>query len=56
MRLKKEEQEKEALLNFLKLTQDGKFANIEKSSLSYIRIKEQREEPVYEEEYYYSVR
>jgi len=53
---KKEEQErKEALLTFLEFTREGKFAKIEESSLSYIRLKEQREEPL-QEQYYYSVR
>ena len=53
---KKEEREKkEALLTFLKLTREGKFAEIEESSLTYARLKEQREETP-EEEYFYSVR
>lgn len=57
MNSKKEEREKETLLTFLKLTREGKYAKIEESSLPYIRIKEQREEPLYqEEEYYFSVR
>jgi hypothetical protein len=56
MNPKKEEQEKmEALLTFLEFTREGKFAKIEESSLSYIRLKEQRQEPL-QEEYYYSIR
>ncbi len=48
--------EEKALLTFLKQTQKGKYAKIDKSLLSYSRIKEHREEPYYEDEYYYSVR
>lgn len=49
--------QEKALLTFLKLTHDGKFAKIEESSLSYLRMKEQREDQlVYQEEYFYSVR
>jgi hypothetical protein len=56
MRTEKEEKgKKEALLTFLEFTRDGKFAKIEESSLAYVRLKEQREEPP-EEEYFYSVR
>ena len=56
MRPKKEELKKETLLTFLKLTREGKFAKIEESSLPYIRLKAQREEPICENVYYYSVR
>ena len=49
------EKEEKALLTFLKLTREGKYARVEESSLIYIRLKEQREE-TYEQEYYYSVR
>jgi hypothetical protein len=56
MEPKKEEQEgKEALLTFLKLTREGKFVKIKESSLAYARLKEQREE-IPQEEYFYSVR
>ena len=56
MEPKKEEQgRKEALLTFLKFTREGKFAKIEESSLTYTRLKEQREETP-QEEYFYSVR
>jgi hypothetical protein len=56
MEPKREEQErKEALLTFLEFTRDGKFAKIEESSLAYVRLKEQREDPP-QEEYFYSVR
>ena len=48
--------EEKALLTFLRQTQEGKYAKIDESSLSYSRLKEQREEPCYEDEYYYSVR
>jgi len=57
MKPKKGDQEKkEALLTFLKLTRNGKFAKIEESSLAYARLKDQREEYLMEEEYFYSVR
>ena len=49
------EKEEKALLTFLKLTREGKYAKVDESSLTYSRIKEQREE-TYEQEYYYSVR
>jgi len=48
------QEEKKALLTFLKQTQEGKYVKIDESSLSYSRLKEQREEPYYEDEYYYS--
>ncbi len=48
--------EEKALLTFLKRTKDGKYAKIDESSLSYSRLKEQREEIYCEDEYYYSVR
>jgi len=47
-------QQKNVLLTFLKQTKDGKYAKIEKSSLPYSRLQEQREETYYEE-YYYSM-
>ena len=50
---KKEEKE---LLTFLKRTRKGKYTKINKSLLSYSRSEEQREEPYYEDEYYYSIR
>lgn len=59
MKVTKEElkqKEEKALLTFLKQTREGKYAKIDESLLSYPRIKEQREEPYYEDEYYYSVR
>jgi hypothetical protein len=57
MRTKKEKQQekKAALLTFLQFTKEGKFAEIEESSMAYTRIKEQREEPP-QEEYFYSLR
>lgn len=51
----KQKKEK-VLLTFLKQTREGKYVKIDQSLLSYPRIKEQREEPYYEDEYYYSVR
>lgn len=59
MTLKKsEEREKEekALITFLKRTKDGEYAKIEKSSLAYPRVKEQREPYYSDEEYYYGIR
>jgi len=56
MRQKKEDLERrEALVTFLKLTRDGKFARIEESSLAYARLKEQREQYSPEEEFFYSI-
>ncbi|HGE72068.1 TPA: hypothetical protein ENX78_14615 [Candidatus Poribacteria bacterium] len=55
--LKKELREKEeALLTFLKQTREGKYTKIDESSQPYSRLKEQREEVYYEDEYYYSIR
>jgi hypothetical protein len=59
MEAKKKElrqKEEKALLTFLKQTREGKYAKIDESSLPYSRVKEQREESYYEDEYYYSVR
>lgn len=53
---KESQQEEKALLIFLKQTLDGKYAKVEESSLQYLRLKEQREEIYYEDEYYYSYR
>jgi hypothetical protein len=50
------QKEKEVLLTFLEQTREGKYAKVDKSSLPYSRLKEQREEPYYEDEYYYSFR
>ena len=50
------QKEEKALLTFLTQTREGKYAKVDESSLPYSRIKEQREEPHYEDEYYYSVR
>ena len=50
------QKEEKALLTFLKQTREGKYAKIDESSLPYSRLKEQREEIYYEDEYYYSVR
>ena len=49
--------EKETLLTFIKQTKEGKFVNIDNTSLAYIRLKEKTEDPYYfEEDYYYSIR
>ena len=50
------QKDEKAMLTFLKQTQEGKYAKIEQSSLPYSRLREQREEIYYEDEYYYSVR
>jgi hypothetical protein len=50
------EQEEKALITFLKRTKEGNYAKIAKSSLTYPRVKEQRELSYNEEEYYYSLR
>ena len=50
------QQEEKVLLTFLKQTREGKYAKIDDSSLPYSRLKEQREEPYFEDEYYYSFR
>jgi hypothetical protein len=48
--------EEEALITFLKRTKDGEYAKIDKDSLAYSRVKEQREPYYNDEEYYYSLR
>lgn len=50
------QKEEKALLTFLMRTREGKYAKVDESSLPYIRLKEEREELYYEEEYYYSIR
>jgi hypothetical protein len=52
----KRETEEKVLLTFLKQTREGKYAKIDENSLPYSRLKEKREEPFYEDEYYYGVR
>jgi len=49
------QKEEKSLLTFLKRTRDGKYARIDPESLSPGRAQEQREEPVCEDQYYYSV-
>jgi len=46
-----------SLLNFLQKTKEGKYAKIEQSSLSFVRIREKSElsEPSQEESFYYNV-
>lgn len=59
MTLKKSEKrgkEEKTLITFLKRTKEGKYAKIEKSSLAYPRVKEQREPYYADEEYYYGIR
>jgi hypothetical protein len=48
--------EEEALITFLKRTKDGEYAKIDKASLAYSRVKEQREPYYNDEEYYYSLK
>ena len=48
--------EEKVLLSFLKRTRDGKYAKIDKESLNYPRVDDQREESYQEDEYYYSIR
>ena len=48
--------QEKVLLTFLKQTREGKYAKIDENSLLYSRVKEKREEPYYEDEYYYGVR
>jgi hypothetical protein len=55
-REKLKQKEEKTLLTFLKRTREGKYAKIDKTSLSYLRLKEQREESYSEDEYYYSFR
>ncbi|MBI4826642.1 MAG: hypothetical protein HY807_09530 [Nitrospirae bacterium] len=50
------EKEENALITFLKRTKDGEYAKIETSSLTYPRVKEQREPNYNDEEYYYGIR
>jgi hypothetical protein len=54
---KNKDASEEAILTFLQLTKEGKYAEIDPNSLTYTRIEIEREE-VYseaEEEYFYSV-
>ncbi len=46
---------KSALLTFLELTKEGKFAVIDTASLTYGRMKEEIGESGSEEEYFYGV-
>jgi len=46
----------EALLTFLVQTKEGRYAKVDDISLPYLRLKEQREEFYYVDEYYYSLR
>lgn len=48
--------EEEALITFLKRTKDGEYAKIDKDTLVYSRVTEQREPYYNDEEYYYSLR
>jgi len=49
------QKEEESLLTFLERTRDGKYAKIDLESLSPGRVQEEREETLWEEQYYYSV-
>lgn len=53
----KKSNNEDRLLSFLRKTKEGKYAKIEQSSLSFIRIAERNDlaEPAHEECYYYSV-
>lgn len=52
----KEQNEEKALLKFLKLTKEGKYASVEKSSLEFARAEEQTEYyELSEDVYYYSI-
>ncbi|MBM4136331.1 MAG: hypothetical protein FJ241_05790 [Nitrospira sp.] len=53
---RKIEKEEKALITFLKRTKEGKYAKVDKSSLLYPRVKEQREPSYSDEEYFYSLR
>jgi hypothetical protein len=50
------QEEKNTLLTFLKLTKEGKYAEIDESSFPYRRIEIRREEFYDEDVYYYSTR
>ena len=52
---KKQKQESEALLTFLKRTKKGEYAEIEKSSLRYSRASEDIETIIPEDEYFYNL-
>lgn len=45
-----------ALLTFLERTKEGKYAKIDENSLTYARIRIQREDAYADEDYLYSVR
>jgi hypothetical protein len=48
--------EEKALLNFLRQTKQGKYAEIDESSLDYARVKEERSQiDAFTEIYYYSL-
>jgi len=53
---KGKEKKEKILLTFLKRTKDGKYAKIDESALPYSRLKVQREDTYYEDEYYYGIR
>lgn len=43
------------LLTFLKLTKEGKYATIEKSSIPYSRLQQETETNTIEEQYHYGL-
>ncbi|KHE93438.1 MAG: hypothetical protein K8F52_05730 [Candidatus Scalindua rubra] len=49
--------DEQRILNFLQRTKEGKYAKIEQSSLSFVRVREKSEpvDPSPEESFYYSV-
>ncbi len=52
---KMESPKEQALLTFLQLTKDGKYAKVDETALVYSRIRIQREEAYSDEDYLYSV-
>jgi hypothetical protein len=44
-----------ALITFLQLTKEGRYAKIDEASLIYARLTEEREESYDEENYYYGI-
>jgi hypothetical protein len=53
---KDRKKEEKTLITFLKRTREGKYAQIDKSSLPYSRAKEHREPNYTDEEFFYSLR
>lgn len=49
------QKEEKSLLTFVTRTRDGKYARVDPESLSPGRAQEEREEPLCEDQYYFSV-